>query len=55
MSKEKQKENRGFVITIDYGHLAEDLYSEQRYRGTLMCYLSTLQVRIRMKELVVRI
>jgi SAM-dependent MidA family methyltransferase len=30
--------NRGFVITIDYGHLAEDLYSEQRYRGTLMCY-----------------
>ena len=38
MSKEKQKENRGFVITIDYGHLAADLYSEQRYRGTLMCY-----------------
>ena len=30
--------NRGFVITIDYGYLAEDLYSEQRYRGTLMCY-----------------
>jgi SAM-dependent MidA family methyltransferase len=30
--------NRGFVITIDYGHLAEDLYSEERYRGTLMCY-----------------
>ncbi len=30
--------NRGFVITIDYGHLAEDLYSEERYRGTLICY-----------------
>jgi SAM-dependent MidA family methyltransferase len=30
--------NRGFVITIDYGRLAEDLYSEQRYGGTLMCY-----------------
>lgn len=30
--------NRGFVITIDYGHLAEVLYSEERYRGTLMCY-----------------
>ncbi|MHC4269313.1 MAG: class I SAM-dependent methyltransferase [Planctomycetota bacterium] len=30
--------NRGFVITIDYGHLAEDLYSEERHRGTLMCY-----------------
>jgi SAM-dependent MidA family methyltransferase len=29
---------RGFVITIDYGHLAEDLYSEERHRGTLMCY-----------------
>ena len=30
--------NRGFVITIDYGHLAEDLYSEERHRGTLICY-----------------
>ena len=30
--------NRGFVITIDYGHLAEELYSEERRRGTLMCY-----------------
>ncbi len=30
--------NRGFVITIDYGHLAEELYSKQRYRGTLLCY-----------------
>lgn len=29
---------RGFIITIDYGCLAEDLYSEDRYRGTLMCY-----------------
>ena len=30
--------NRGFVITIDYGHLAQELYSEERNRGTLMCY-----------------
>jgi SAM-dependent MidA family methyltransferase len=30
--------NRGFVITIDYGHLAEELYSEERHSGTLMCY-----------------
>ena len=30
--------NRGFVITIDYGHLADDLYSDERYRGTLICY-----------------
>ncbi len=29
---------RGFIITIDYGYLAEDLYSENRYNGTLMCY-----------------
>jgi len=30
--------SRGFVITIDYGHLADALYCEERYRGTLMCY-----------------
>jgi len=30
--------NRGFVVTIDYGHLVEELYSEERYRGTLICY-----------------
>ena len=30
--------NRGFVITIDYGHLAEEFYSEERCSGTLMCY-----------------
>jgi len=30
--------NRGFVITIDYGYLADALYCEERYRGTLMCY-----------------
>ena len=29
---------RGFVITIDYGHTAQDLYSPERHRGTLMCY-----------------
>lgn len=28
----------GFVITIDYGYLGEELYSFPRYRGTLMCY-----------------
>ncbi len=30
--------NRGFVITIDYGHQAEELYSVERSRGTLVCY-----------------
>ena len=29
---------RGFVLTFDYGHLAPDLYSPQRRRGTLRCY-----------------
>ena len=30
--------DRGFVLTIDYGHLAEELYSESRRGGTLACY-----------------
>lgn len=29
---------RGFVLTIDYGYLAEELYAPQRKDGTLMCY-----------------
>ena len=29
---------RGFVLTIDYGHRANDLYSLERSRGTLRCY-----------------
>ncbi len=29
---------RGFVITIDYGYLANELYAPQRNRGTLMTY-----------------
>lgn len=29
---------RGFVITIDYGYRAEELYAPQRRGGTLMCY-----------------
>jgi SAM-dependent MidA family methyltransferase len=28
----------GFVLTIDYGYPAADLYSEERTRGTLLCY-----------------
>jgi SAM-dependent MidA family methyltransferase len=30
--------NRGFVVTIDYGHAAADLYAPERRRGTLLCY-----------------
>jgi SAM-dependent MidA family methyltransferase len=29
---------RGFVVTIDYGHTAQDLYGPVRQRGTLLCY-----------------
>jgi SAM-dependent MidA family methyltransferase len=29
---------RGFIFTIDYGYPAEEYYSEDRNRGTLMCY-----------------
>jgi len=28
----------GFLFTIDYGHPAEEYYSEDRNRGTLLCY-----------------
>ena len=29
---------RGFVLTIDYGELAEDLYSSRNALGTMVCY-----------------
>ncbi len=29
---------RGFVLTIDYGYLADELYSPIRREGTLLCY-----------------
>jgi len=30
--------DRGFILTIDYGQLATDLYSFQNNQGTLVCY-----------------
>ena len=30
--------DRGFVLTIDYGELAPDLYSPHNHQGTLICY-----------------
>ena len=30
--------NKGFVITIDYGFLAHELYAPERKHGTLACY-----------------
>jgi len=29
---------RGLVLTIDYGHTAQDLYGPDRRKGTLLCY-----------------
>ncbi|SNB46851.1 SAM-dependent methyltransferase, MidA family [Geobacter sp. DSM 9736] len=29
---------RGFVLTIDYGYLADELYAPARKNGTLLCY-----------------
>lgn len=29
---------RGFILTIDYGQLAPDLYALQNHQGTLVCY-----------------
>ncbi len=34
---------RGFVLTIDYGYPAQELYSPQRSRGTLQCYYKHTQ------------
>jgi SAM-dependent MidA family methyltransferase len=33
-----RKLERGFVITIDYGHEAKELYDERHMRGTLLAY-----------------
>ncbi|MBI5198566.1 MAG: SAM-dependent methyltransferase [Nitrospirae bacterium] len=30
--------DKGFVITIDYGYLSDELYQSYRSRGTLLCY-----------------
>ena len=29
---------RGFVLTVDYGHEAAELYNERHMRGTLLAY-----------------
>jgi SAM-dependent MidA family methyltransferase len=32
------KLRRGFVLTVDYGHTAKELYNERHMRGTLLAY-----------------
>jgi SAM-dependent MidA family methyltransferase len=38
MEQVAQRMDRGFVVTIDYGHTAQDLYGVERKEGTFLCY-----------------
>ncbi len=38
MTEVAQKLKRGFVVTIDYGYQAQELFSPLRRTGTLLCY-----------------
>ncbi len=38
MEEVSQRLGRGFVLTIDYGHEAAELYGERHMRGTLLAY-----------------
>ncbi len=38
MQQVAQLINRGIVLTIDYGHTAQDLYRPDRKAGTFLCY-----------------
>jgi SAM-dependent MidA family methyltransferase len=38
MGQVARRMDRGFVLTIDYGHTAQDLYGPERKDGTFLCY-----------------
>ena len=38
MEQVARRMGRGFVMTIDYGHTAQDLYGPERKDGTFLCY-----------------
>lgn len=42
MDQVAQRIDRGFVVTIDYGHTAQDLYGPDRKDGTFLCYYQQL-------------
>ena len=42
MDQVAQRIDRGFVVTIDYGHTAQDLYEPDRKDGTFLCYYQQL-------------
>jgi SAM-dependent MidA family methyltransferase len=42
MEQVARRIDRGFVLTIDYGHTARDLYGPDRKDGTFLCYFHQL-------------
>ena len=38
MEQVARRMDRGFALTIDYGHTAQDLYGPERKDGTFLCY-----------------
>ena len=42
MEQVARRMDRGFVLTIDYGHTAQDLYGPDRKNGTFLCYFKQL-------------
>jgi SAM-dependent MidA family methyltransferase len=42
MEQVARRMGRGFVLTIDYGHTAQDLYGPERKDGTFLCYFQQL-------------
>lgn len=42
MEQVARRMDRGFVLTIDYGHTARDLYGSERKDGTFLCYFQQL-------------
>jgi len=42
MEQVARRMGRGFVLTIDYGHSAQDLYGPERKDGTFLCYFQQL-------------
>ena len=38
MEQVGRRMDRGFVVTVDYGHTAQDLYGSDRKDGTFLCY-----------------
>jgi SAM-dependent MidA family methyltransferase len=44
MKQVGRRMDRGVVLTIDYGHAAQDLYHPDRKKGTFLCYHSQMAI-----------